>query len=266
VAERIVQLSPAVLLGAVAITWAALLRRDARAAGLLLLAASTMLIQAYEAYTGGIHPWLRYWVYLPLLGLVLLVCARQALGAGRLCWLRHALVDSVAVPALLLAGAVVSAFALTSPEVEAYERVAGYALTGRGAQAEALRATIDDGAAQRELARYLRGTRGLVAVDMSRGAWLVLTIDDPGRLVANPDRDFDALLSDPHPRVRWLAVPSPAEQTERALERDAIFQRYPELYDGATWLRLEREFDGRSPWRLYEVVASPPRPPGEAPR
>ncbi|MBM4415665.1 MAG: hypothetical protein FJ035_05345 [Chloroflexi bacterium] len=79
---------------------------------------------------------------------------------------------------------------------------------------------------------------------MSSGAWLVLTIDDPGRLVTNPDRDFAALLDDPYPRVRWLLVAPANGRTEHALARDAIAQRYPDLDAGASWLRLEREFGG----------------------
>ncbi|MSQ36216.1 MAG: hypothetical protein EXR63_03630 [Dehalococcoidia bacterium] len=122
-----------------------------------------------------------------------------------------------------------------------------------------MRATIDDGAALRDIAAHLRTSRGLVAVDMSGGAWLVLSIDDPQRLVANPDRDFAALLDEPYPRVRWLVVASSEGRTARALQRDAIYQRYPDLDSGAPWLRLEREFEGPSGWRLYEVIGNPPR-------
>ncbi|MSQ36217.1 MAG: hypothetical protein EXR63_03635 [Dehalococcoidia bacterium] len=59
VLERTLQLSIVFPLGAVAVAVLAITRRDVRAAGVLLLAISTMLIQAYQAYTGGIHPWLR---------------------------------------------------------------------------------------------------------------------------------------------------------------------------------------------------------------
>ena len=113
-----------------------------------------------------------------------------------------------------------------------------------------------DRATMRQIADYLRPTTGTVLVDRERGAAFVIAIDDPTRLIVNSDLDFDSLLSAPIGRVGWFLLPDPADQTRNALRRDEVYTKYPGLYDGTSWLKLEREFKSSPNWRLYRVVGN----------
>lgn len=256
---RLVQASFVFPLAGVGVALVALARKDQRAVAVLLLAGSALAVQTYQAYTGAIPAWLRYWVYVPALAVVLLGYASNGVReVGR--WRLPVAVARYAVaPALLIAANLMGLNALAGPELEPYERVFAQLLLRREVSAADAAGAGFEREPLRAAAAHLRGTRGAILLDLTHSAPFVLAIDDPARLVTNPDREFSALLSQPFPSVRWLLVPSSEGQTEQVLQRAAITQRYPGIYEGAPWLRLEREFVGLRGWRLFEVIGNPPR-------
>ncbi|MEX1022889.1 MAG: hypothetical protein WD058_07055 [Dehalococcoidia bacterium] len=254
VAERTMQVAFVFPFAAAAAAAVGLLRRDITGTVLALLTVSTLLLQAYQTYTGTIAPWLRYWVYLPLFTPILLAWLTSAYPF----WLRGAsmanLVRNGVVPGLFLLSAVISFQVMGHDDVGADEQLVLDELAGNEQRIEELRAFYPDRDVLDEVRRHLATTEGLVLVDVQKAAVLILESDDAGRLAINTDRDFDSLLSQPIGQVDYVLLPDP-RGTGVEVQRDAIYTRYPDLYDGAAWLDLDRHFEGEHlDWRLYRVI------------
>ncbi|MCK9486349.1 MAG: hypothetical protein M0R73_06560 [Dehalococcoidia bacterium] len=271
IVERTLQVSALFIPASVALALFAWRRRDPIALLLLMVSLSIHAMQAYQAYTGSIAPWLRYWVYLPLLTPILLAYVLEratwsaALG-GR--GARNALVFGL-VPTLVLASNAVAFDSMRSPEVGYDEQILAHVLAGDRTSEERVRSAIPSKDFADEIAERLNAVEGTVLLDKQRGGLFLLNLDDPTRLVIDSDRDFLKLLHSPVGAVDWVLLPDPHGDTDAVLSHDSIYLVYPDLYEGAPWLALDHEFTGNKDWRLYRVVEPPqpavPPPPGERP-
>jgi len=77
-------------------------------------------------------------------------------------------------------------------------------------------------------------------------------------LRVDAQRQHDAASARPRDastRFSTIVVAAKALPVGVELNRDAIYTRYPNLYEGATWLELVQQFNGEYlDWRLYRVL------------
>lgn len=259
VAQRTFQVSAAFIPAALALTWVAAKRRDPIAIMLLLVSLSVHAMQAYQAFTGSIAPWLRYWVYLPLLTpIALAYVLGPGGGAARLRDAQRPLVLSILIPFLLLASNAVTFVAMQASSVGYDEQIFSYELAGNRAASEAVRGRIPSKDSADEIASYLNSIEGNVLVDKQRAALFMLGIDDPARFIIDADRDFATVILNPAAAADWVLLPDPSSDSAAVTSHDSIYTVYPDLYEGAPWLELEHEFDHEHrDWRLYRVIGSP---------
>jgi hypothetical protein len=256
VVERTFQLSFLFPIAVLGVFWVSLKRREMDGTVLALLAVSTLALQAYQTYTGTIAPWLRYWIYLPILTPILLAwLARQypmlLRAHGHVVWIRMAL-----IPMLFLLGNALSYGAMGREEVSPDEQLVVYEIAGDEERVESLRTTSNfpDRDVVHQMIPVLESTEGTILVDVQEASVLILEFHETDRLIINTDRQFDSVLEQPIGQTDWILLPDPAAKGAE-LSRDAIYTRYPTLYDGAPWLELAQEFDGEMvDWRLYRVL------------
>jgi len=254
VLQRTLQVSFLFPVVAAAVAIAGIRTRRLEGTLLALLAVSTLLMQTYQTYTGTIAPWLRYWVYLPIFTVILLGWIAQTYPY----WLRRSslaqAVRVAVVPGLILLANLLSYQTMGHTEVGADEQLIVAVIGGDKARVDALRSNYPDREVLERVANTLDRTEGTILVDLQRAHPLITGFEDTDRLIINTDRDFNATLDDPVAYADYVLLPNP---TGRGVElaRDAIYSRYPTLYDGASWLDLTEQFDGEYlDWRLYRVV------------
>lgn len=259
VTERTFQVAAVFIPATVALAWHALRRRDTIATTLLLVALSVHAMQAYQAFTGSIAPWLRYWVYLPLLTPIVLAYLLGPAGWGaRLRDRYRTLILTVLLPVLLLTSNAVTFVSMQSPAVGYDEQIFSLELAGNRTEAAHVRERIPNKEGADEIAAYLNSIEGTVLVDKQRAAMFVLEINDPARFVIDADRDFASVIRNPTSTVDWVLLPDPSDDSAVITSHDSIYTVYPGLYEGATWLELEHEFRQEPrDWRLYRVIGTP---------
>ncbi|MGE3961684.1 MAG: hypothetical protein AB7F65_08405 [Dehalococcoidia bacterium] len=230
--------------------------RTRRLEGTLLafLAVSTLLMQTYQTFTGTIAPWLRYWVYLPVFTVILL----GWIGHTYPFWWRTSRLAQIAragiVPGLLVLANVISLQTMTHTEVGADEQLIVAELRGEEEYAAELRSNYPDREVLERVQGALDQTEGTILVDLQKAHPLITHFDATDRFVINTDRDFGKVLDEPVGSVDYILLPNPRGKGVE-LNRDAIYTRYPALYDGAAWLELVEQFDGEYlDWRLYRVL------------
>lgn len=256
VMERTLQISFLFPLAAAAVAVIGLRMRRLEGTLLALLAVSTLLMQTYQTYTGTIAPWLRYWVYLPIFTAILLGWIGQAYPF----WLRSSqLAQAVRVgviPALFLLSNVIAFQTMGHSEVGADEQLIVAVLAGDEEREEELRSNYPDREVLERVQDTLDQTEGTILVDLQRAHPLITGFEDSDRLIINTDRDFGSTLDQPHGNADFILLPDPQGKGVE-LARDAIYSRYPSLYEGTPWLELVEQFDGEYlDWRLYRVLDS----------
>jgi hypothetical protein len=259
VTERTFQVSAVFIPAALALAWHALRRRDPIAITLLLVSLSVHAMQAYQAFTGSIAPWLRYWVYLPLLTPIALAYLLGPAGWGaKLRDTHRTLILTVLLPLVLLVANAVTFVSMQSPTVGYDEQIFSFELAGNRTASARVREQIPNKESAHEIASYLNATEGTVLVDKQRAALFMLGIDDPARFIIDADRDFDSVIRNPAATADWVLLPNPSNDSAAVTSHDSIYTVYPDLYEGAPWLELEHEFDQEHrDWRLYRVIDSP---------
>ncbi|GMU39526.1 MAG: hypothetical protein AMXMBFR23_03920 [Chloroflexota bacterium] len=244
-------LYPLLVVAALVVAWR---ERQPLGVVLVMLTASTLALQAYQAYTGSIAPWLRYWVYVPVLALLLLGWLAQQVRLHQPSASRRAL-RWLVIPALIVATNGVAFAAMRGDTAGVDERIFTAVIVGRPDIARDLRTSYPDPVIVDEIVADLDEREGLVILDMEHGAPIILASRDARRFVINTDRDFASILGQPDRTARWLLLPDPREESDLALARDEIYLRFgPGIWEGAPWLMLAREFDGDPDWRLYEII------------
>jgi hypothetical protein len=89
-------------------------------------------------------------------------------------------------------------------------------------------------------------------VDASTGSGILFLLNQPNSLMLATNYNLRTILTDTTNHIDQILVPAP---TTDAGGRSEILKQYPYLYErGAPWARLEKEFDGPSRWRLFEVI------------
>ncbi|PKN79403.1 MAG: hypothetical protein CVU47_10700 [Chloroflexi bacterium HGW-Chloroflexi-9] len=259
VTERTLQVSIVFIPAALALAIHAVRRRDPVAVTLLLVSLAVHAMQAYQAFTGSIAPWLRYWVYLPLLTPIALAYLLGPAGWGaRLRGANRTLALSILLPVMLLTSNAVSFVSMQSPTVGYDEQIFSHELAGNLSASARVREQIPDKESAREIASYLNAIDGTVLVDKQRAALFMLGINDPARFIIDADRDFSTVIRNPAATADWVLLPDPSNDSAAVASHDSIYTVYPDLYEGAPWLTLEYEFDQEHrDWRLYRVIGSP---------
>jgi len=236
-------------------------RRAFEGTVLAMLSASTLLMMCYQTFTGTIAPWLRYWVYLPVFTPILLGWIAYQYPF----WLRGtALAQTVRngiIPAMFLLASAVSYQAMGHVEVGADEQLVVATIGGDETRAAALRTNFPDREVTERVMAALRETEGVILLDLQRAPVLVLHFEDAHRFAINTDRDFGQILDAPTEHADYVLLPDPLGKGVE-LQRDEIYIRYPDLYEGAEWLELVQEFRGEIlDWLLFRVVDPPALPP-----
>ncbi len=216
----------------------------------LALAWSILGFTFLTAFRGLLPYFVRYFFWI-VPGSVLVAAVAQRYLTGK--WLRQPglvgltlilLAPGIWIPARALQGLddpypqrVITAL-LTPPETTDYRQ---------------LRGRLDE---YRTMAAYLnsQSPAKLTLIDSAVGGPLCLFLDHPDRLVTTPDRDFRAILVAPAGRADQILVPYPSFD---AKGRSDVLKIYPDLYNGAPWVELVREFEGTNTWRLYKVRSNP---------
>ena len=100
----------------------------------------------------------------------------------------------------------------------------------------------------------------IVLIDGLLNGTLQLFIDDPTRLVTDPNRDHALVLEDPVDRVNYILTRDPNEVLPSAL-----LKRFPTLYrDGAPWASYVTDIpEGRL--RLFRVLSTAEQAQGVQP-
>jgi len=259
-AERTVQVSFLFPLAVAAVVAVSLKRRELDGTVLALLAVSTLVLQAYQTYSGTIAPWLRYWVYLPILTPILLgwlakQYPRSLRPQGAAVWGRMAL-----IPALFLLANGLTYLAMGHEDVGPDEQLIVSRIAGDEERVRDLRTTSNfpDRDVVPQITAALDEFEGTILLDIQEASVLLLEFDETDRFIINTDRNFDEVLEQPLGQAEWILLPDPAAKGAE-LSRDAIYTQYPTLYEGAAWLELAREFDGQLvDWRLYRVLGGVP--------
>lgn len=253
VAQRTMQISFLFPVAAVGAAVVGLRTRRLEGTLLAFLAVSTLLLQTYQTFTGTIAPWLRYWVYLPVLTPILLGWIAKQYPY----WLRGSsaaeMVRLGLIPLLILAANLVSYQTMGQDEVGADEQLIVAELSGDAERAAALRTNYPDREVLDRVMARLHQTEGLILVDLQRAHPLITGFEDTDRLIINTDRDFGAALDTPRDHADYVLLPDSRGKGVE-LARDAIYTRYPDLYEGAQWMTLVEEFHGEVlDWRLFRV-------------
>ncbi len=255
VTERTLQASALFVPAVIALAWVAARRRDPIAALLLMMSLSIHAMQAYQAFSGSIAPWLRYWVYLPLLTPIVLgyvlTSPDWSQGIGQR---GRSIVMLGVVPALFLCANAISLFAMQTPGVGYDERIFSLTIAGQQGTATEVRNQIPSKDLAEDIAAYLNSTEGTILVDKQRAGLYMLSVKDPSRLMLDSDRSFPDDILDAANTADWVLLPDPADDSEAVLSHDSIYRFYPDLYGGVPWLELEHEFEGSKHWRLFRVV------------
>ncbi len=256
VLQRTVQISFLFPLAAAAVAILGVRMRRLEGTLLALLAVSTLLMQTYQTYTGTIAPWLRYWVYLPILTVVLL----GWIGRAYPYWLRGStlaqVVRSGVIPAMILIANVLAYQTMGHTEVGADEQLIVAVIAGDEERVAALRSNYPDREVLARVEKALDATEGTILVDLQKAHPLITGFDETDRLIINTDRDFNATLDNPPAYANYVLLPDPRGKGME-LQRDAIYTRFANLYDGAAWLEIVQQFDGEYlDWRLYRVLGA----------
>jgi hypothetical protein len=251
-ARQLLVLEPFLPLALIAAGIAAWRRRDSAAAGLAAAIGPALAFQVVAFLAGDTYGFLRYYVIVVPLTVVLagIIASRTSALSTR--W-RQAVAAMVALAAIG-PGVGSAAIALTDPVVAPQEARVVRAL--RPGLAISERQSQDLFGLEERVGHAIDGLNlrdGSVLMDVAFGFPIVLQSEHPKQFVIPSDRDFAATLADPsRSHVRYILVPDP--QGLGAV--DAVNDEYPSLYaDGAGIGRLAREFRAprQRPWRLYEL-------------
>lgn len=243
---RLFQQSLTYVVGTVITGIAALIQKNLKLLGLLIVFLSIPAMTAALVFVGQLPTWFRYWVYAAAYGAIIIgMVYRLFKGIWR-----------NAVAALLVLLYVLSIpFSLYTiysdestegdlrrfgaylfdPELEpALREIDGYYVFRNDAPIIAEK--VD------ELSQ-----NGLVMMDAKKSHFVVLEVDHPERLVISNDTDFQEMLMHPRGNVSYILVP----------EEDNVFSRnYPGIYNSAyDWAKLVYDFpDTMYRYRLFEIA------------
>lgn len=221
--------------------WQIVRRRDVGLLGLVVTLASLQVFYLYQIYAGELFPWYRYWIMIPLFGVVLAFYMRGHPRAPRV------LRNGWLIRGLFALSWLVSVGSMLVPSIAVNEYPYWRYLTQGPAAVQTVVTFADD----RVVADYLSSLpHGLILMDSSAGERVFILAKDPSRFVLNSDRDYEQILNDPTHYVRYVLVARPG-----TVSYDTVLNRYPTLYErGASWARLLKTFPGPAAWKLYEVT------------
>lgn len=244
--KRLSQQNIAFVAGVVVSSLAAIVDRNRKMIGMLLILVSVPAFTAFQVFSGSLATWLRYWFYaIPYGAIVIGMLYRMMKGRAR-----NLLVAGLI--GLYMLSIPISAFTmyqdqntggdmqrlgayLLNPSVEP-ERRANDSYYKFRHDAPILADRVDEASAE-----------GLVMVDANKSYYVILETAHPERLMITNDTDFLSALQYPRGKVSYILVPA----------EDNVFSRtYPGIYDGAyDWAVLVDEFpETLVRYRLFKVI------------
>lgn len=270
VLRQLALLQPLFVVAGVVGLVAAVMQRNAAAVAVVGVLGSVVGFAALLSVAGRTAPWLRYYIGIVPLAVLLMAFAfvppspRRGL-SERAAWrsvsrLRPAVVGATAV--LVLGSGFVTTWAGARNSALANEEywLLGAVLSPSDASDEQrqMRQRYDT---ERAVARFLDESRlrkGSVLLDSFGGFPIILASERPKQFVITSDRDFLRAVSDPAAfDVEYFLVPD-----KRLGDFDAVARTYPGVFQtGAGIGQLVREFGGSGPgsrWRLYRTNATAP--------
>jgi len=244
--KRLSQQNIAFVAGVVVSSLAAIVDRNRKMIGMLLILVSVPAFTAFQVFSGSLATWLRYWFYaIPYGAIVIGMLYRMMKGRARnllVAGLIGLYVLSIPVSAFTMyqdqnTGGDMQRLGayLLNPAVEP-ERRANDSYYKFRHDAPILAARVDEASAD-----------GLVMVDANKSYYVILETAHPERLMITNDTDFLSALQYPRGKVSYILVPA----------EDNVFSRtYPGIYDGAyDWAVLVDEFpDTLVRYRLFKVI------------
>lgn len=244
--KRLSQQNIAFVAGVVVSSLAAIVDRNRKMIGMLLILVSVPAFTAFQVFSGSLATWLRYWFYaIPYGAIVIGMLYRMMKGRARnllVAGLIGLYVLSIPVSAFTMyqdqnTGGDMQRLGayLLNPAVEP-ERRANDSYYKFRHDAPILAAGVDEASAD-----------GLVMVDANKSYYVILETAHPERLMITNDTDFLSALQYPRGKVSYILVPA----------EDNVFSRtYPGIYDGAyDWAVLVDEFpDTLVRYRLFKVI------------
>ncbi len=272
---RLLTLSIAAPVGAVAALWIVGVRRDPRSLAVVAVFGPVVafMVLAYVLHLTA--PWLRYYILIIPFGILLLGCAlaprepstdleaaRPAIGPPRRVSWAPGLPTAVAPP-LIIAAALLSipiaSIGLFNPVIASEEaRDIPPLLGSQAAAPDRPGDQIESFAGENAIAAYVDSmdlARGSVLIDAFLGFPIILQSHHPERFVITADRDFRQSVSDPAAfNIRYLLVPPGGGNASL----DAINRTYPNLASDRAFASAIHVFPavGPSPsWTLYALVA-----------
>ena len=244
--KRLSQQNIAFVAGVMVSSLAAIVDRNRKMIGMLLILVSVPAFTAFQVFSGSLATWLRYWFYaIPYGAIVIGMLYRMMKGRAR-----NLLVAGLI--GLYMLSIPISAFTmyqdqntggdmqrlgayLLNPSVEP-ERRANDSYYKFRHDAPILADRVDEASAE-----------GLVMVDANKSYYVILETAHPERLMITNDTDFLSALQYPRGKVSYILVPA----------EDNVFSRtYPGIYDGAyDWAVLVDEFpETLVRYRLFKVI------------
>jgi hypothetical protein len=241
------------------------LQKSVRSVAVLAVFAPVLLFTLLAYVTGTIFPWLRVYItVIPLAVLLagtLLAGPRASVSAKRSDQAASPVRRPIAAHAAALVAVMwaipVAAIGMSNPLIaraEAAELGSVFTEHPTAYEARIARRFVTEG----EVARYIDGFglgRGTVLLSTFTGFPIEQASSRPEQFVTDSDRDFKQLLADPFGGgVKYLLVPE-----DSGMERlDAINRAYPGVYaSGAGLGELVAEFvnvGDRPNWRLYRLT------------
>ncbi|MCL5958939.1 MAG: hypothetical protein M1358_06390 [Chloroflexi bacterium] len=221
-----------------------ILKRDALAISLAILAASFPAFQALLTFVGQSFGVMRFYIYVIPFSLIGLAYAfRHLSDTTRI----RAAVYQMVMVLLVAASSLVTWYSAALPDV---------AREGETLFVQAVMhdEPVDNFAREKEIAQHLTqlppGKK--ILADDQQADYIILFTQQFERFVTTRNTEFADIVSNPVGRVDYVLIP----RVDAAL--NLIIQRYPDVYDkGAPFLEPVQEFAGRDqPWKLYRVVSA----------
>jgi hypothetical protein len=264
---RVTTLSIAWPIGLLCALWLMVVRRDARALAVLAVMGSMIafMVLAYVLHLTA--PWLRYFILVIPLSLLLLACAipREAgpvviaqARSRRLTTGLPAPLRSILALALAFATIPVAAVGMVNPAIASEEARDIPPLLGPAAAAPDRPGNqIQSFAGEKAIAEYLdamNAPRGSILIDAFLGFPIIMQSRYPERFVITADRDFRPALADPvtFGVTYLLAPPGGGNQS-----LDAVNRTYPTLGADPGFATTVKVFPALGPspsWTLYQLV------------
>lgn len=193
-----------------------------------------IFFHAYQLYKGESFGWLRFFIYVIPLGVLL-----------SFYFIRKHWLLGIATIVLLGVGIFSSWYAINDSSLGREERSFALKLTDPMAEVDFSRTYLD----QKKVAREIDNLPGKVLIDTDKGFAVPIFSKDPNRFIITSDIDYLDIVKDYPNQVDWVIVPQPASDDRG---QNKIYEYYPKIWEGdAPSITLHQQIEG---WKIYQVT------------